>query len=163
MNFQELTYRVKLQCQEGYLSELIVLLVKWISSGDKDLTSLSLGVLVNIFSKNKFAMFILLKSTDSKSFMRLLLRIQSDNTFTKIQVYKLLLVLEHVSGQIPHTDVNNLIDLTFIVLEEGLNQNNIFALCHTIDFFIDISEHLRWKNHVYEYSKYVINHYYCIR
>jgi hypothetical protein len=157
-----LTYGVKLQCQEGYLSELIILLVKWISSEDKDLTSLSLGVLVNVFSKNKFAMFILLKSTDSKSFMRLLLRIQSDNTFTKVQVYKLLLVLEHVSGQIPHIDVNNLIDLIFIVLEEGLNQNNIFALRHTIDFFIDISEHLRWKNHIYEYSKYVINYYFCI-
>lgn len=150
-----MTYGVKLQCQEAYLSELIILLVKWITSGDKDLTSLSLGVLVNVFSKNKFAMFTLLKSTDSKPFMRLLLRLQSDYTFTKVQVYKLLLVLEHVCGQIPHTEVNNLIDLTFIVLEEGLNQNNIFALRHTIDFFIDISKHLRWKNYVLEYSKFV--------
>lgn len=163
MNFQEMTYGVRLQCLEGYLSELIVLLVNWISSGDKDLTSISLGVLVNVFSKNKFAMFTLFKSIDSKSFMRLLLRLQSDNTFIKVQVYKLLLVLEHVSCPIPHIDVKNLIDLTFIVLEEGLKQNNIFALRHSIDFFFDISEDLRWKNYVIEYSKYVNNYYYCSR
>lgn len=153
-NLQELTYGVKLQWQEGCLSELIILLVKWISSEDKDLISLSLGVLVNVCYKNKFAMYILVKCTHSKSFMRLLLKLQSNDIFIKIQIYKLLLVLEQVSGQTPHIDINNLIDVTFIVLEEGLKLKNLFVLRHAVDFFIDISGDLRWKNHVLEYSKY---------
>lgn len=148
-----MTYGVKLQWQEGYLSDLILLLVKWISCEDKDLISFSLGVLVNVCTKNKFAMFTLVKYTHSKSFIRLLLKLQSDDIFIKIQVYKLLLILEQVSGQVPHVDVNNLIDVTFIVLEEGLKLKNVFILHHAIDFFIDISEHSLWKKSVLEYSK----------
>lgn len=148
-----MTYGVKLQWQEGFLSELIMLLVQWISSEDKDLICLSLGVLVNVCYKNKFAMFILLKYTHSKSFMRLLLKLQSDDIFIKVQIYKLLLVLEQVSGQTPHIDINNLVDITFIVLEEGLKLKNQFVLRHAVDFFIDISEDSRWKNYVIEYSK----------
>lgn len=144
---------MKLQWQEGYLSELIVLLVKWISSEDKDLISYSLGVLLNVCCKNKFAMFTLVKYTNSKSFMRLLLKLQSNDIFIKILVYKLLLILEQVSGQVPHVDVNNLVDITFIVLGEGLNQKNLFILHHTLDFFVDISEHLHWKNSVLQYSE----------
>lgn len=148
-----MTYGVKLQWQEGYLSDLILLLVKWISCEDKDLISFSLGVLVNVCTKNKFAMFILVKYTHSKSFIRLLLKLQSDDIFIKVQVYKLLLILEQVSGQVPHVDVNNLIDVTFNVLEEGLKLKNVFILHHAIDFFIDISEHLLWKKSVLEYSE----------
>lgn len=154
---QELTYRTKIQWQEGHSSELINLLVKWISTEDKDLISLSLGVLVNVCCKNKFAMFTLVKCTHSKSFMRLLLKLQSDDIFIKVQVYKLLLVLEQVSGQIPDVDVNNLIDVTFAVLEEGLKLKNVFVLRHAVDFFIDISEHSRWKNSVLEYDGYKTN------
>jgi len=151
-----LTYDRKLQSQESYSSELIILLVKWISKEDKDLISLSLGVLVNICCKNKFAMFILLKCTHSKSFMRVLLKLQSDDIFIKIQVYKLLLILEQVSGQVPSIDINNLVDVTFIILEEGLNQKNVFILRHVVDFFIDISEHSCWKNSVLDYAEYVL-------
>lgn len=151
-----MTYGEKLQWQEGYLSELITLLVKWISNEDKDLISFSLGVLVNICCKNKFAMFILVKCTNSKSFMRVLLQLHSDDIFIKVQVYKLLLILEQVSGQVPCIDVNNLIDVTFIILEEGLNQKNVFVLRHVVDFFIDISEHSCWKNSVLDYTEYVI-------
>ncbi|XP_060862831.1 uncharacterized protein LOC132939589 isoform X2 [Metopolophium dirhodum] len=148
---------MKIQWQEGHSSELISLLVKWISTEDKDLISFSLGVLVNVCCKNKFAMFTLVKCTHSKSFMRLLLKLQSDDIFIKVQVYKLLLVLEQVSGQIPDVDVNNLIDVTFVVLEEGLKLKNVFVLRHAVDFFIDISEHSRWKNSVLEYNGYKTN------
>lgn len=151
-----MTYGVKLQWHEGYLSELIILLVKWISSEDKDLISFSLGVLVNVSCKNKFAMFTLVKYVNSKSFMRLLLKLQSDDIFIKVQVYKLLLILEQVSGQLPPVDVSNLIDVTFIVLEEGLKLKNLFVLRHAVDFFIGISEHSSWKNPVLEYPKYDI-------
>lgn len=150
-----MTYGVKLQWLEGYLSELIILLVKWISSEDKDLISFSLGVLVNVCHKNKFARFTLVKCTHSKSFMRLLLKLQSDDIFIKVQVYKLLLILEQVSGQVPYADIKHLIDGTFVVLEEGLNRKNVFILRHAVDFFIDISEHTYWKNSVLEYTEYV--------
>lgn len=153
----ELTYRKKLQWQESHSFELISLLIKWISTEDKDLISFSLGVLVNVCSKNKFAMFTLVKCTNSKSFMRLLLKLQSNDVFIKVQVYKLLLILEHASGQIPHVDVNNLIDVTFVVLEEGLKQKSVFVLRHAVDFFIDISEHSCWKNSVLEYEGYKTN------
>lgn len=108
-------------------------------------------------------MFTLVKYTHSKSFLRLLLKLQSDHIFIKVQVYKLLLLLEHVSGQIPEVDVNSLIDVTFNVLEEGLKTNNTFVLRHAVDFFIDISEHSHWKNSVNNYSKYVlIFKYFCM-
>lgn len=136
------------------------MLVKWISSEDKDLKSFSLAVLMNVCCKNKFAIFTLVKCTDSKSFMRLLLKLQSDDIFIRVQVYKLLLLLEQVSGQIPHVDINYLIDEIFIILEEGLKLKNVFILRHVIDFFIDISEHSSWKISVLEYSKYAIYYVY---
>ncbi|XP_050419664.1 uncharacterized protein LOC126832775 [Adelges cooleyi] len=151
---QELTYGQKTQWQESYLPELISLLVKWISNNDKDLVSFSLGVLVNVCCKNKLAMFTLVKCTDSKSFMRLLLKIQSNNIFIRVQVYKLLLVLEQVSGQVPHVDVNHFIDVTFAVLEEGLKLQNVCVLRHVVDFFVDICDHSHWKDSVVTYSNY---------
>lgn len=131
------------------------MLVKWISSEDNDLISLSLGILVNLCCENKFAVFILVKCTHSKQFIRLLLKLQSDDIFIKIQVYKLLLAIENVSGQVPHIDVHNLIDVTFIVLEEGIKLNNIFVLHHAVDFIIDISKHSNWAVFVLEYPEYV--------
>ncbi|VVC31727.1 Armadillo-type fold,Armadillo-like helical [Cinara cedri] len=151
---QDLTYGAQLQWQESYLTELIMLLVKWISSEDRDLKSFSLGILMNVCCKNKFAIFTLVKYTDSKHFMRLLLKLQSDDIFIRVQVYKLLLVLEQVSGHIPNVETNYLVDIIFIVLEEGLKHKNVFVLRHVIDFFVDISEHSSWKNSVLNYSNY---------
>lgn len=88
--------------------------------------------------------------------MRLLLKLQSDDIFINVQVYKLLLTLEKVSGQVPNVDVNNMIDVTFNVLEEGIKLKNTFILHHVIDFFIDISKHSRWANDILEYPEYVI-------
>jgi len=152
-----LTYGIKLQWQESYLSEIIILLVKWISREDKDLISYSLGVLFNICCKNKFAMFTLVKCIHTKSFMRLLLKIQSNDLFMKVQVYKLLFVFEQISGQVPQVDLNSLVNTIFTVLEEGLKQKNMFILRHVVDFFIEISEHSHWKMSVFQYSEYVFN------
>ncbi|XP_050542983.1 uncharacterized protein LOC126906419 [Daktulosphaira vitifoliae] len=153
---QELTYGVKTQWQESYLPELIDILVKWISNNNNDIVSFSLGVLVNVCCKNKLATLTLIKCTDSKSFMRLLLKIQSHNIFIKVQVYKLLLVLEQVSAQIPHVDVNHFIDVTFAVLEEGFKQKNVCVLRHVVDFFVDICDHSHWKDSVLLYTNYEI-------
>lgn len=150
-----MTYGNNLQWEESYLSELITLLVKWILNDNSDLISFSIGVLVNVCYKNKFGMFTLVKCAHTKSFMRTLLKLETDDIFLKVHVYKLLLILEKVCGQLPSIDIHKLIDLIFIILEEGLNQRHVFVLRHAVDFFIDISEHAYWKNSVLDYTEYV--------
>ena len=77
---------MKISWQEGHLPSLISTLTSWIVNGEKDVISLSLGVLVNLCYKNLPAMYTLMRSVDSKEFLRTILKLQNDGTDTRVQV-----------------------------------------------------------------------------
>jgi hypothetical protein len=77
---------VKISWQEAHLPYLISTLTSWIVGGEKDVISLSLGVLVNLCYKNLPAVYTLMRSVDSKQFLRTILKLQNDNINTRVQV-----------------------------------------------------------------------------
>lgn len=56
------------------------------------MTSLSLGVLVNLCYKNLPAVYTLMRSVDSKEFLRTILKLQNDSIDTRVQVLFLYVV-----------------------------------------------------------------------
>lgn len=77
---------MKISWQEGHLPCLISTLTSWIVNGEKDVISLSLGVLVNLCYKNLPAIYTLMRSVDNKEFLRTILNLQNDSTDTRVQV-----------------------------------------------------------------------------
>ena len=77
---------MKISWQEAHLPCLISTLTSWIVNGEKDVISLSLGVLVNLCYKNKPAVYTLMRSVDSKEFLRTILKLQNDGIDTRVQV-----------------------------------------------------------------------------
>lgn len=95
---------MKISWQEGHLPCLISTLTSWIVNGEKDVISLSLGVLVNLCYKNLPAMYTLMRSVDSKEFLRTILKLQNDGTDTRVQV-SVLDVIFRVSVTYTHHKV----------------------------------------------------------
>lgn len=83
--FQELTYGVQITWQEGHLQYLISALINYISD-DSELTSVALGVLVNLCYKNPPAVYTLMRCVDKRNFLRTILKLQRDKIDTRVQV-----------------------------------------------------------------------------
>lgn len=77
---------MKISWQEAHLPRLISTLTSWIVSAEKDVINLSLGVLVNLCYKNFPAVYTLMRSVDSKQFLRTILKLQNDDVNTRVQV-----------------------------------------------------------------------------
>ncbi|PSN46209.1 hypothetical protein C0J52_13148 [Blattella germanica] len=135
---QELTYGVKISWQEAHLPYLIGTLTNWIVSGEREVVCLSLGVLVNLCYKNLPAVYTLMRSVDSKQFLRTILKLQNDNINTRVQVCKLLIILEHISGEIPDTDILNFMNVAFSTVGDTFKARDVFLLKHMVDFFRDV-------------------------
>ncbi|XP_068083238.1 protein CIP2A isoform X2 [Anabrus simplex] len=133
----ELTYGVRISWQEAHLPFLISTLTQWIVGNEKELVGLSLGILVNLCYKNLPAVYTLMRSVDIKEFLRTVLKLQRDNVNTRVQVCKLLIIFEHISGEVPASDILNLVNVTFSTLGEAFRSNDVFLLRHIVDFFND--------------------------
>lgn len=92
---------MKISWQEAHLPYLISILTSWIASEEKDVVTLSLGVLVNLCYKNLPALYTLMRSVDSKQFLRTILKLQNDNINTRVQVL-LLDVISKVFLKLMH-------------------------------------------------------------
>ncbi|PNF30554.1 hypothetical protein B7P43_G09938 [Cryptotermes secundus] len=79
-----------------------------------------------------------MRSVDSKQFLRTILKLQNDNINTRVQVCKLLIILEHISGEIPDTDILNFVNVTFSTVGDAFKSHDIFLLRHMVDFFKDV-------------------------
>ncbi|KDR18672.1 uncharacterized protein LOC110830635 [Zootermopsis nevadensis] len=151
---QELTYGVKISWQEAHLPRLISTLTSWIVSAEKDVINLSLGVLVNLCYKNFPAVYTLMRSVDSKQFLRTILKLQNDDVNTRVQVCKLIIILEHVSGEIPDTDILNFVNVAFSTVTDAFKSHNIFLLRHMVDFFKDVQENPHFRSVLLTYDSF---------
>lgn len=70
---------------------------------------------------------------------------QSININTRVQCWKLLLILEHMNTELSESSVLNFTMVTFKSITETLKKRDVSLLRHIVDFFEDIrqSEHLR--------------------
>lgn len=67
---QELTYGINVSWQISYLPHLLTTLTRWIETGDEGITSLSLGVLLNICHRNLPVIYTLMRTINTKHFLR---------------------------------------------------------------------------------------------
>jgi hypothetical protein len=54
------------------------------------------------------------------------------------QVCKLLIILEHISGEIPDADIINFVNITFSTVGDAFKSSDVFLLRHMVDFFKDV-------------------------
>ncbi|KAK9505034.1 hypothetical protein O3M35_009184 [Rhynocoris fuscipes] len=135
---QELTYGIKISWQEAHLGSLISILTKWIVDSDQELILLSLGVLVNLCFKNVPAVYTLMRSVDIKKFIKIILKLQRNNDSLRVQVCKLLIILQDVAGGVPDPEICIYIKSTCPTLIEGLRSGSACLMRHVVSFFKEI-------------------------
>ncbi|EFN73679.1 Protein KIAA1524-like protein [Camponotus floridanus] len=151
---QELTYGIKISWQEVYLSYLISTLTQWVvQSKEEEIIALSLGVLVNLCYKNLPAVYTLMRTIDTKAFIRTLLKLQ-EHVNTSVQCCKLLIILEPTNTNISEKYIMDFASITFTNLKTAMEQKNVFLLRHIVDFFNDVVQNEHSRNILLTYSNY---------
>ncbi|XP_076246086.1 uncharacterized protein LOC143186346 [Calliopsis andreniformis] len=138
---QELTYGIKISWQEAHLPYLISILTQWVTqSKEEEIIALSLGVLVNLCYKNLPAVYTLMRTIDTKIFVRTLLKLQHCTANTSVQCCKLLIILEHTNTNIAEKHILDFAAVTFSSLITAMKQKDVLLLRHIIDFFNDVGQ-----------------------
>ncbi|XP_003693856.1 uncharacterized protein LOC100869785 isoform X1 [Apis florea] len=152
---QELTYGIKISWQEAHLPYLISILTQWvIQSKEENIIALSLGVLVNLCYKNLPAVYVLMRTIDTKAFIRTLLKLQHCNVNTSVQCCKLLIILEHTNTNISEKYILDFAAVTFSSLITAMKQKDVLLLKHIIDFFDDVGQNEHSHAVLLTYSHY---------
>ncbi|XP_015172465.1 PREDICTED: uncharacterized protein LOC107064351 [Polistes dominula] len=152
---QELTYGVKISWQEAHLPYLISILTQWVMQvKEEEIIALSLGVLVNLCYKNLAAVYTLMRTIDTKTFIRTLLRIQSNNVSTSVPCCKLLIILEDTNTNISEKHILDFAAVTFTSLISALKQKDVLLLRHIIDFFEDVGQNEHSRTILLTYANY---------
>ncbi|KAG5317679.1 CIP2A protein, partial [Pseudoatta argentina] len=151
---QELTYGIKISWQETQLPYLISTLTQWVvQSKEEEIISLSLGVLVNLCYKNLPAVYTLMRTINTKAFIRTLVKLQ-DHVNTSVQCCKLLIILEPSNTSMYEKYITDFASVTFINLGKAMKQKDVLLLRHIVDFFNDIGQNEHWRNVLLTYSNY---------
>ncbi|KAL6260355.1 hypothetical protein P5V15_007885 [Pogonomyrmex californicus] len=151
---QELTYGIKISWQEAHLPYLISTLTQWVvQSKEEEIIALSLGVLVNLCYKNLPAVYTLMRTVNTKAFIRTLLKLQ-DHVNTSVQCCKLLIILEPTNTNISEKYIMDFASLTFINLKTAMKQKDVLLLRHIVDFFNDVGQNEHSRNVLLTYSNY---------
>lgn len=148
---QELTYGIKISWQEAHLPYLISILTQWILLKEEEIIALSLGVLVNLCYKNLPAVYTLMRTINTKDFIRKLSKLQ-DHVSISMQCCKLLIILEQVNMN-SSMNYQHFVSLTFANLRTAVKQKDILLLRQIIDFFNDVGQNEHMRNVLLAYSK----------
>ncbi|XP_078043958.1 uncharacterized protein LOC144473709 [Augochlora pura] len=152
---QELTYGIKISWQEAHLPYLISILTQWATqSKEEDIIALSLGVLVNLCYKNLPAVYTLMRTIDTKAFMRTLLKLQHCSVNINVQCCKLLIILEHTNMNISEKYILDFAAVTFSSLISAMKQRDVLLLRHVTDFFNDVGQNEHSHSILLTYAHY---------
>ncbi|KOC58895.1 Protein CIP2A [Habropoda laboriosa] len=152
---QELTYGIKISWQEAHLPYLVSTLTQWVTqSKEENIIALSLGVLVNLCYKNLPAVYTLMRTIDTKAFIRTLLKLQHCSVNTSVQCCKLLIILEHTNTNISEKYILDFAAVTFSSLITAMKQRDVLLLRHIIDFFDDVGQKEHSHSVLLSYSYY---------
>ncbi|XP_014223610.1 uncharacterized protein LOC106650209 [Trichogramma pretiosum] len=152
---QDLTYGINISWQEAHLPYLIKTLSNWVTqSNEEEVITLSLGVLVNLCYKNLPAVYALMRSVNTKTFLQSVVRTRGQNINVRVQCCKLLIILEHSNSEILESYILDVAAVTFTNIIPTLKSEDVLLLRHIVDFFDDIRQNERFRTVLLTYSKY---------
>ncbi|XP_011499542.1 PREDICTED: protein CIP2A [Ceratosolen solmsi marchali] len=152
---QELTYGIKMSWQEAHLPYLITKLSQWvIQSSEEEVITLSLGVLVNLCYKNLPAVYVLMRTVNTKTFLQCVIKTRGQNVNIRVPCCKLLLILEHSNSDILDSYILDVAAFTFINIIPTLVDEDVLLLRHIVDFFDDIRQNDRFRTVLLTYPNY---------
>lgn len=151
---QELTYGIKISWQEAHLPHLIKTLSQWVTqSSEEEVITLSLGVLVNLCYKNLPAVYVLMRSVNTKTFLQSVVKNRGQNMNIRVQCCKLLIILEPANSDILDSYILDVASVTFSNIIPTLKNEDTLLLRHIVDFFDDIRENDRFRTLLLSYQK----------
>ncbi|XP_066586572.1 protein CIP2A homolog L [Prorops nasuta] len=152
---QDLTYGIRISWEETYLPNLIQTLTQWVMQNkDEDIIIFSLGILVNVCYKNLIAVYSLMRTINTKLFIRHLIRIQCCNINIRVQCSKLLIILEQPNKSIPEKYILDFVSVTFETFLAALKNKDVLLLRHIIDFFNDVGQNEYSRSILITYPNY---------
>uniref|UniRef100_A0A1B6DP45 Protein CIP2A n=1 Tax=Clastoptera arizonana TaxID=38151 RepID=A0A1B6DP45_9HEMI len=152
---EELSFGIQITWQESYLATLIKLLVKYIENNE--LTSVALGILVNICHQNTPVVNILTQCIDTKLLFKSVLKTQEDDMKIQVQLFSLMMILDHLSPDINNQEFERFVQLTLSMMEKALKMNDVILLQYTVNFYKDMKENANAMQALMSYSEYYTN------
>lgn len=154
---QELTYGIKILWLEPYLVNLLkTLSQRVVESSEEGEITLSLSVLVNLCYKNLPAMYSLMRSINTKTFLQSVVKTRSQNVNIRVQCCKLLIILEYTNAELMDSNILDVATVTFTNIIPAIENDDVLLLRHIVDFFNDISQNQHFKEVLLTYSKYIL-------
>lgn len=151
---QQLTYGIKISWQEAHLPHLISTLSQWvIQSSEEEVIMLALSVLVNLCYKNLPAVYVLMRSVNTKTFLQSVVKTRGQNINIRVQCCKLLIILEHANSDILDSYILDVATVTFANIIPTLKNQDSLLLRHIVDFFDDIRQNERFRAVLLKYPK----------
>ena len=133
---------------------LLKTLSQWVTqSSEAEEITLSLGVLVNLCYKNLPVVYLLMRTINTKTFLRSVVKTNSQNVNIRVQCCKLLIILEHTSCDILDCYILDVATVTLKNIIPALNDEDNLLLRHMVDFFEDIRQNERFKAVLHQYEK----------
>ncbi|KAF5292722.1 hypothetical protein FQR65_LT11190 [Abscondita terminalis] len=149
---QELTCGIKISWQIPHLPHLMFTLTRWIESGEEEIVTLSLAVLVNLCYKNLPAVYTLSRCVDIKKFIRICTPLKGLKI--EVNVCKLLIILDYMNGKVPEEAFLKLIEVTFKSLIEAFKARDSILLRHVVEFFLDMWDQNNYVKVLQNYTDY---------
>ena len=151
---QELTYGIKILWLEPHIIYLLKTLSQWVTqSGEEEEITLSLGVLVNLCYKNLPAVYSLMRTINTKTFLSSVVKTRSQNVNIRVQCCKLLIILEYTNCDTLDCYILDVATVTFVNIIPAIENEDILLLRHIVDFFEDIRQNERFRSVLLTYPK----------
>ncbi|CAG9766217.1 unnamed protein product [Ceutorhynchus assimilis] len=130
-----ITCGIKIRWHVPHMTHLMLILCKWIERKESEISSLALGILVNLCYKNVHSVYILQRNVDLKKFIRMCLALKGP--MIEVYVSQISIVLEHISGETPAFMFPSLIENTFTAVVEASRKKDSIVLKQIIEFFME--------------------------
>lgn len=72
----------------------------------------------------------------------------------EVHIFKLLIILENINGEVPKKDILKFIVATFESVASALKNRDVVLLRHVVDFFIDVKNQQKQRAAFAEFEHY---------
>ena len=121
---------------------------------------LSLSVLVNLCYKNLLAMYSLMQSINTKTFLQSVVETRCQNVSIKVQWCKLFIVLEYTNVELMGSNILDVATVTLTNIIPAIENGDVVLLGYIVNIFNDISKNQRFIEVLLMYPKYVFFKFY---
>lgn len=94
-----------------------------------------------------------MRTVNTKTFLQTVVKARSNNVNIRVQICKLLIILEYTNSDILDSYILDVASVTFTNIIPALQDKDVLLLRHIVDFFDDTRQNDRFRSVLLTYKK----------